>query len=183
MVDPWFYRDRLTMPKLLIHGANDPYWATDATSLYWNGLRGKKTLLTVPNSGHGLEDRGRVVATMIAFFQHIAENKPLPELTYHNAGARGKRSLRVTSTVKPTEVRLWVARSETMDFRKSKWESIPMKAEGSRFTADVTEPEKGGIAWFCEAVFAGPGGSYTLTTPPQVAPEPGSTRTATADSR
>ena len=45
MVDPWFYRERLKMPKLLIHGANDRYWATDATSLYWNDLLGEKSLL------------------------------------------------------------------------------------------------------------------------------------------
>src|SRR5262249_42931928 len=54
MVDPWFYRDHLKMPKLLIHGANDRYWATDATALFWDDLSGEKSLLTVPNSGHGL---------------------------------------------------------------------------------------------------------------------------------
>lgn len=26
MVDPWVYRSKLTLPKLLIHGTNDPYW-------------------------------------------------------------------------------------------------------------------------------------------------------------
>src|SRR5262249_11933351 len=30
MVDPYSYRDKLTMPKMLINGNNDRYWSTDA---------------------------------------------------------------------------------------------------------------------------------------------------------
>jgi len=41
-VDPWVYRDHLTMPKMIINGANDPYWTTDALNLYWNDLKGDK---------------------------------------------------------------------------------------------------------------------------------------------
>ena len=47
-----------------------------------------------------------------------------------------------------------------------------MKADGEAFVGEVEVPDKGGVAWFCEAVFAGPAGSYTLSTPPHVAPEP-----------
>src|SRR5205085_3793545 len=54
MVAPYTYRDRLTLPKLLIHGANDPYWTTDALNLYWDGLKGDKWVLYVPNAGHKL---------------------------------------------------------------------------------------------------------------------------------
>ena len=36
MVDPWEYRDRLALPKLIVNGTNDFYWATDALNLYWN---------------------------------------------------------------------------------------------------------------------------------------------------
>ena len=129
-------------------------------NIYWDDLQGEKHVRYVPNAGHGLDDgKEGALMTLAAFAQHVAEDKPLPELTYSNDTARGKRSLKLKSTVKPTEVRLWVARSESMDFRKSKWESSPMKAESDSFTAEVTEPEQGGIAWFCEAVFAGPIGT------------------------
>jgi PhoPQ-activated pathogenicity-related protein len=175
IVDPWFYRDRLKMPKLLIHGANDRYWATDATSLFWNDLSGEKSLLTVPNSGHGLEDRARVVATLTSFFHHVAGSRSFPTLTCRNATEAKQRKLRLTTTEKPTEARLWVAHSATMDFRDSKWESSPMRADGDAYVADITVPETGGIAWFCEAVFTGPSGSYTLSTPSHVAPDPSST--------
>ena len=29
MVDPWFYRDRLKQPKMIVNGSNDPYWTQD----------------------------------------------------------------------------------------------------------------------------------------------------------
>src|SRR5262249_44914936 len=39
MVDPYSYRDKLGLPKMLILGNNDPYWSTDALNLYWDGLK------------------------------------------------------------------------------------------------------------------------------------------------
>ena len=35
MVDPYAYRDALTLPKLILLGNNDPYWTVDALNLYW----------------------------------------------------------------------------------------------------------------------------------------------------
>jgi len=29
MIDPWVYREKLTVPKMIINGANDPYWPLD----------------------------------------------------------------------------------------------------------------------------------------------------------
>ena len=172
IVDPWFYRDRLRMPKLLINGANDQYWATDATSLYWNDLQGEKSLLYVPNAGHGLEDRTRVLATAVAFFHHVAGKAEFPHLTFSHRGEGQRRTLRIQSSVKPTEARLWVVHSDTMDFRGSKWESSPMKADGESYVGEVSVPEKGGVAWFGELAFPGSMGSFTLSTPSQVAPNP-----------
>ena len=54
MVDPWAYRDRLALPKLIVNGTNDFYWATDALNLYWNELSGNKWVVYVPNAGHDM---------------------------------------------------------------------------------------------------------------------------------
>ena len=55
MIDPYAYRERLALPKLLIHGANDPYWTVDAAKFYFDDLPGVKYILTLPNAGHGLD--------------------------------------------------------------------------------------------------------------------------------
>ncbi|MCC6580102.1 MAG: hypothetical protein IT440_06635 [Phycisphaeraceae bacterium] len=33
MIDPWQFRQRLTMPKLILLGTNDPYWTVDSARL------------------------------------------------------------------------------------------------------------------------------------------------------
>jgi PhoPQ-activated pathogenicity-related protein len=168
MVDPWFYRKQLTMPKLLIHGANDRYWATDATRFYWDGLEGEKHLLSVPNSGHGLEDKTRVINTMAAFFHSVAGRTKLPQLSFESAAADGKVTLRVRSTVPPREVRLWTARAPDLDFRPIKWEMAVMRADGDAFTGDAGTPGTGGLAVFAEAEYQSDGRAFTLSTPSAV---------------
>jgi PhoPQ-activated pathogenicity-related protein len=172
IVDPWYYRRHLAMPKLLINGANDRYWPTDATSLYWNDLPGEKSLLYVPNSGHKIEDMGRVIGTALAFFQHVAGNAEFPRLTFSNTRRGETRTLRIQSSMTPTQARLWVARSDTFDLRDSTWESSPMQADGDAYVGQVAVPDKGSVAWFGELVFSGPTGTFELSTPSQIAPDP-----------
>src|SRR5262245_29496188 len=78
MVDPYLYRDRLTMPKLIVNGANDPYWTVDALNLYWDDLKGDKWVVYVPNAGHDLKEklpdgktnRVRANSALAAFVRH-----------------------------------------------------------------------------------------------------------------
>src|SRR5262249_10007126 len=51
MVDPYSYRHRLTLPKLLINGLNDRYWTLDALNIYWDDLKGPKRVVYLPNAG------------------------------------------------------------------------------------------------------------------------------------
>jgi len=168
MVDPWFYRRSLTMPKLLINGANDRYWSTDSTRLYWDDLAGEKYLLSIPNAGHGLEDRARLLGSMAAFFHAVAAGKELPKLSHTQSETGGKARLTVRSNVKPVEVRLWVARAPDLDFRPVKWESQPMTASGETYTGEIDLPSTGGAAVFAEAAYEIDGRRFTLSTPSTV---------------
>src|SRR6185295_7859277 len=53
-VDPYTYRNRYTMPKLLLLGTNDPYWTVDSIRNYWDDLPGPKLIFQTPNAGHDL---------------------------------------------------------------------------------------------------------------------------------
>lgn len=135
MVDPWVYRERLTLPKMIINGTNDPYWAQDALNLYWDDLPGPKWICYVPNAGHGLRPEAtpnvkggaiepfptQAINALSAFARSVVDNKPLPKLTWANVNGEGGPSLEVESDVPPVAVRGWTTESETRDFRRSKW--------------------------------------------------------------
>src|SRR5207342_1748565 len=71
MVDPYTYRDRLSLPKLIINGANDRYWTLDALNLYWDDLKGQKSVVYLPNAGHNLANhRDYALNGIGAFFRH-----------------------------------------------------------------------------------------------------------------
>jgi PhoPQ-activated pathogenicity-related protein len=128
MIDPWTYRARLTLPKMLIHGTNDPYWPQDALNSYWGDLTGDKYVLYVPNAGHDLRqtDAGgrreaiplRAVNTLAAFARSQIFNQPMPKLTWKFEGD-SKLSFESSEPIK--QVRLWTAAAPTRDFRKSRW--------------------------------------------------------------
>jgi PhoPQ-activated pathogenicity-related protein len=169
MVDPWFYRKQLTMPKLLINGANDRYWATDATRVYWDDLAGKKHLLNIPNVGHNVtQDANRLLNSLAAFFHGVAGNKPFPEITFGYKQADGRAVLHLESTVPPAEVSMWVAKAGDLDFRPAKFEATPLQGGMNAFSGGVPVPETGGVALFGEARYEIEGRSFTLSTPTAV---------------
>ncbi|MCD6351720.1 MAG: hypothetical protein J7M26_06345 [Armatimonadetes bacterium] len=166
MVDPYSFRYRLTMPKLVILGSNDPYWPVDAVNLYWKGLSYPKDLLIDPNSGHGLDDLGRVVNSIGCFFRLVASRRPLPHVTHDCTETPAGLQVAVSADQKPVEARLWVAHSQVRDFRKAKWAEQPLKAQGDQFTAQVERADGQYTAVYAELVFNVDGRKfYTSTTP------------------
>ncbi|HJN12146.1 MAG TPA: PhoPQ-activated protein PqaA family protein [Pirellulaceae bacterium] len=165
MMDPYTYRKQLALPKLLINGTNDRYWVVDAMNLYWDDLVGPKYVLQVPNAGHSLGD-GRVSAltTVAVFFQHTAADKAMPALSWDFGKAPDGLSLKIEPSRKPTAARLWVARSETTDFRESNWQSQPLAENGKAYAMTVERPEQGHIARYGELQFEFNGLQFSLCT-------------------
>jgi len=154
-VDPYTYRNQLTLPKLLINGTNDRYWVVDAMNQYWDDLVGPKHVLYVPNGGHGLGD-GKVDAmtTLAVFAQHSAAKKELPKLSWKHDDDGDKFRLTVESDETPNEVQLWVATSDNLDFRSSEWTATTVKFNGEGVAvAHVDRPESGHIAFYGEATY------------------------------
>lgn len=170
-VDPYTYRSELTLPKLLINGTNDRYWVVDATNLYWDGLKGEKHIRYVPNAGHGL-DGGRegAMASLAAFAEHVAEGRSLPDLQWKYDDDAKEIRLSIDSSPAPESVRLWVAHSDSKDFRNATWKATELKASaegngnGKTYVGVVEKPASGHVALFGEATYDDGAVPYNLST-------------------
>ncbi|MES2708504.1 MAG: PhoPQ-activated protein PqaA family protein [Verrucomicrobiota bacterium] len=160
-VDPWFYRERLTMPKLILAGANDPYWNTDALNFYWDGLPDQKWIAYIPNAGHSLNekspetgksDRFRAIDGLCAFVRHQLTGQAMPRMTWHHDDAAdGQSRLTVTCSPAPKTATLWTAAAAGRDFRQSAWQpkTLEIPADG-KITALVAKPATGGQAFYID---------------------------------
>ncbi|MBL8816106.1 MAG: PhoPQ-activated pathogenicity-related family protein [Planctomyces sp.] len=174
LVDPYYYRHRLTMPKFILNASGDQFFLPDSSNFYWNELRGEKYLRYVPNGDHGLDGTDGV-ESLIAFYHQIITDKTPPQYmwTYGDDG-----SIRVMTTSTPKEVRLWQATNpEARDFRLEtlgpKFTSTVLEPEvpGS-YVANVTKPEKGWTAYFVELTYdVGGPVPFKVTTGVRVIPE------------
>ena len=127
LIDPYTYRDRLTMPKLQINGTNDPYWTLDSMNLYWDDLKGPKYVVYLPNAVHNLQEhRDWAINGVGALFRHVASGKEMPQFAWQaSKEANVDVGLKLdwnAATPQPKQVRYWVARSDSKDFRNSRWE-------------------------------------------------------------
>ncbi|MFO0952564.1 MAG: PhoPQ-activated protein PqaA family protein [Isosphaeraceae bacterium] len=166
MVDPYTYLDRLTLPKLLINGTNDRYWTLDALNIYWDELKGQKSVVYLPNAGHNLAvNRNYALTGVGAFFRHNVSNRPWPKMDWeHSDGDGGALRLTVKSTPEPKSAKLWVAKSDTRDFRDSTWEPTPMTVSGSVAKGETPRPSKGFIALVGDVEYEVDGFTYHLST-------------------
>ncbi|MBO3801423.1 MAG: PhoPQ-activated protein PqaA family protein [Thermoproteota archaeon] len=159
IVDPYSYRHEIKIPKLIINGTNDPYWTIDSLNLYIDDLLGEKYILYVPNAGHGLEDRRRVVNTIMAFASSVALDQSLPLIKLTLEG----KTVILTSSSPPLYVDFWKTSSNTMDFRSSKWESLP-SIEKDSYYISYLERERAYTAVFGEATFQYNNKFFSLST-------------------
>jgi len=162
-VDPYTYRDRITIPKLILRGANDPYWPTDALNLYWDDLVGPKWTLYVPNVGHGLNDPVRLLNTLGAYIRTIAAGKTMPDISWTLKTEGDKLTITVNAP-QATGAQAWVAQADNLDFRPQRWESTPMQGGNGAYSITIQRPANKNIAAFGEVDFVQDGKPFTLST-------------------
>lgn len=173
MVDPWVYRDRIKIPKLLINGNNDEYWTSDALNLYWDDLKGDKWLLYVPNAGHNLEQqfadgqppsRERAVNALAAFTRHLIKDNPVPTLSWKHDDANGRARLTIEARPQPLGARLWVARAPTRDFRRAQFNEQNLAVDSQKMVGEVALPTEGHLSFFAEVDYEIDGLKHQLST-------------------
>jgi PhoPQ-activated pathogenicity-related protein len=173
IVEPYSYRDRLTMPKLIMNGCDDQFFLPDSSRFYINDLKGPIYLRYVPNAGHGLD--ASAIGSVESFYQAIVGGTPIPEYSWTFPD---DQTTRVETTAKPSSVKLWQATNpDARDFRLDVvgpiWKSTDLAAEGNgAYVGRVQKPEKGWTAFMVELKFPGPGEApFTFTTPVRIVPD------------
>lgn len=164
LVDPYTYRDRITMPKLIVNGTNDRYWTLDALNQYYDDLEGEKYILYVPNKGHDIGDFRRVINDAIAFSLKVDGKLDFPKLSWNYNDSGNTTELYINSDVKPVSVSVWTAESNTGDFRDSVWQETKIEPESSVYKYNLDKPENGFKAIFGEAVYNVNGKEFFLST-------------------
>ncbi|MFG0251465.1 MAG: PhoPQ-activated protein PqaA family protein [Phycisphaerales bacterium JB038] len=178
IVDPYLYRDRYRMPKMLLNSAGDQYFLPDTTRYYLDDLPGLTRLRVVPNTNHSLDRNLDAVQSALGFYVAVLHERRIPELVWE-VEAEKPGVLRVTSDAEPYEVTLWQAHNpEARDFRQveigNAWTATPLTADGTgAYTTMVKTPESGYRAFFVEARYRLQGLPLplTFTTEVQVVPD------------
>lgn len=162
IVDPYAYRDRLTLPKLVILATNDQYFPLDSANLYFGGLREPKYLLYLPNEPHSVKHYGNVVRGLRALHEASGGGEPLPRVDWEYRAtadgltlcidAKGARSLHV-----------WRADSADRDFRDAQWQDV-VETRRSRGSFALERPAAGYAAVFGEMRFGAALKAFSLST-------------------
>lgn len=174
LVDPYYYRHRLTMPKFIINGSGDQFFCPDSSRFYFDDLQGEKYLRYVPNADHGM-DGSDAVESLSAFVSLIVTDKPRPKFSWTQ---EADGTFKVSSQDAPKEVRLWQATNpEARDFRVEtlgrKYTSTVIEAGADgNYIAGVEQPEKGWTAYFVELTYdVGAATPLKVTTNVRIVPD------------
>jgi len=174
-VDPYAYRERYTMPKLILLGSNDRYWTVDSLRHYWSDLPEPKLIFQTPNAGHDLGGAREAIQTLAAFFQMVADGDELPKMEWQLKDVSQDKAELTVKVDRPAKmIRLWTADSKDRDLRDDRWTSreLKIKPGSSQASADVQTPKQGYRAYMAEAVLTSPTGhEYKLSTEARVTPD------------
>jgi PhoPQ-activated pathogenicity-related protein len=174
--DPYSYRDRIDVPKLIVNAAGDQYFTPDSSQFYYGALRGEKYLRYIPNTDHSLKGAARTAAdTGKAFVDSIIKGTPLPQYTWRS---EGDTTIVAQSGSKPYSVKLWQAYNpDARDFRLETigngWVATDLRDRGGyTYQARIARPARGFIAYFIELAFTTANNdTFTVTTSVRVTPD------------
>jgi PhoPQ-activated pathogenicity-related protein len=157
-IDPYAYsyRDRLTMPALILVGTGDNYSCSDAANLYLGDMPGDTRISYMPNYGHDIREIPEVQNSIATFYRGLIKNQPMPDFTWEGL-TDGVFKVK-PGAHKPVEVNLWTATNPSArDFREITdilWTSTVLEAgaDGS-YTGSVTRPQQGYTAFYIELTY------------------------------
>lgn len=166
IIDPYAYRDRLTMPKLVVNSAGDQFFLPDSSQFYWPGLLEPKWLRYSLNTDHSQgQDLPSIILPTLSWMSDVLDDKQSPRIDWTR---ESDGSIRVWTDTPPKAVKLWqTTNPNARDFRLETigpaWTStlLPQSPDGS-YIGYVAPPPQGWTAFTVEVTFAG---STLIPTP------------------
>lgn len=163
IIDPYEYRDRLTMPKLIINSAGDQFFLPDSSQLYYKDLLGDNRLRYTFNTDHSQgQMETDILVRAVSWFNDIRRGKTLPSYAWEIQND----TLLVKTSGPVKAVSLWQATDaenpESRDFRLQTigpvWTKQELQSLGDgRYGAALETPVQGTwIANSIEVVFKEP---------------------------
>jgi len=114
IVDPYAYRERFTMPKIILNSTGDQFFLPDSSQFYFNKLPETKWLRYLPNSDH--KQSMDVAKSLASWIDQINDGETPPQ---YNWTIEPDGAIRVVTVDRfPDRGRLWQATNpNARDFR------------------------------------------------------------------
>jgi PhoPQ-activated pathogenicity-related protein len=167
MIDPYSYRAKLTMPKMIFMGTNDEYWVVDNIKNYLKDIPGNNMLHYVPNAGHDLGGGKQAMEALSAFFGSTITNTPYTVCDWKQSSDKKGIQLDIkASSDALVDVILWSANSKDQDLRDDKWTSKSLGIKNkSKIKVTETYPASGFKAFYVDLKYkTSQGDTYTEST-------------------
>jgi PhoPQ-activated pathogenicity-related protein len=158
MIDPYYYRDRYTMPKLMINSAGDQFFVSDSADLYYDDLPEPKLLRNTFNTDHRQGDDDDMIDTLIAgllWVDDVNRGRTDPVFDYET-DETGALRLTIAEGKHPNNILLWQAHNpNARDFRLESigeaWSNSRLTRESDGvYTGQIEVPETGYVAYAVE---------------------------------
>ena len=166
LIDPYAYRERFTMPKLVLNSAGDQFFLPDSSVFYYADLPGPKRLRYTFNTDHSQgQDLPNIILPTLSWLSDVRDDKQGPDFSW---SLEQDGSIRVQTVDEPSRVRLWQATNpDARDFRLENigpaWTSTDLQDTGNGvYIGHVDPPVQGWTAFTVELTYAG---STLIPTP------------------
>ncbi len=158
IIDPYAYRDRYTMPKLIVNSAGDQFFLPDSSRFYFADLPEPKLLRYTPNTDHSQgDDPVELGVAALLWVDDINNGQESPKYTWT---FEPDGSIRVQIIKNhPEHVYLWQATNpDARDFRLETigeaWTKKSLSDSGGGvYIGKVDPPAQGFTAYMIELVY------------------------------
>jgi PhoPQ-activated pathogenicity-related protein len=172
-VEPYQFKDRFDLPKLIVNGTIDEFFVPDSWKFYWNDLPGANYLQYVPNGNHSLAGQYNT-PNVFSFYHRLIYNEPLPNFNWKVEDGFFNLSL---PTDVPYRLSLWqIHHPEKRDFRiwelGKSWVQTPIEKNSTGVYSLQAPSGTGYTASLVEVIFYPDSNNpLTLTSGTWVSPD------------